>query len=263
MYGIRLQNYLSLGLPYQPLINTTLNEKFIINQDYIVPDNVYPKTNVIVIGTDFNPTNSDLTRVNLKLSPHTPLDAALFKHIPFYLRKLTDVKEYPPSDHYVLRKEITIDNETYLACYGYHTNDIVYKGDIVKYANIDTDYVNITKVETNTGEYLSPTLRDNLDIDKSLDYFLGNFFKLAFFFDSKELIEIGNSFDILYPNQSLRRITEIGVCSSIYLEGDNEVVATTIDYFLDSDFNIDDKIKEGNMEFYLEVGNSEVIRGWD
>ena len=260
MYGIRLHNYMSLGLPYKPLVNTTLNEKFNINQDYKPAKGLYPKTNVIVIGTDFNNLNSELTRVNLKLSPHTPLDAALYNHIPFYLRKLEDVIDNPPSDHYVLRRNITINDVQYLACYGYLTEDIVYKGDIVKYSNIDKEYANITKIDTSTGDYLHPKLRDNLDIDKSIAYYLGNFFKLAFFFNKSELTEVANVFDIMYADKILRRITEVGVCSSIYAEDVKDVVWCNIDYFLDTEFNIDEKLAHGSMEFFLEVGNSEVIR---
>ena len=263
IYSSRLQNYMSLGLDYNPLPNTTLNEKFVINTRYDFNDNIkrYPTINVITIGTDFNPLDITANVFNLKTSPHRPTDASLFNHVPFYLRKLSDVNSFPPSDRYVLRKKIVINDITYLACYGYLIDDIVYKGDVTKYANVDTDYVNISKVDTNTGQYLNPVPRDNIDLDKQPDYYLGTFFKMFFFFNEDELKEIFNAFTVLYPNETLKRITEIGVASSIYVEDINEIVWCGIEYFIDIDYNIEDAIKETFLEFYIEVGNSEVIRG--
>ena len=262
IYSSRLENYRSLGINYMPLISTTLNEKFIIEPNYIFEDKEkhFPTINVLTIGTDFNLTNSDINVFNLKTSLHSPMCASLFNHIPFYLKKLSEVDENPPSDKYVLRKRIVIDDVTYLACYGYHVEDIVYKGDITKYGNIDTDYVNISKVDTNTGEFLNPTPRNKMELDKEPDYYLGTFFKMFFFFNEEELNNILDVFNILYPDESLRRITELGICSSIYLEDINEVVWCGIEYYLDTDYDINDAALAKYLEFYVEVGNSEVIR---
>ena len=262
IYSSRLENYRSLGLDYTPLINTTLNEKFIVNARHKFDGNVkhYPTVNVLTIGTDFNITNSDNNVFNLKTSPHSPMDASLFNHIPFYLRKLSEVDNYPPSDKYVLRKNIVIDDVVYLACYGYHMEDIVYKGDITKYNNIDSDYVNISKVDTNTGSFLNPEPRDKIKLNDQPDFFLGTFFKMFFFFNEDELKCIIDAFDILYPNEKLRRITELGICSSVYLEDINEVVWCGLEYYLDTDYNLDKALNETYLEFYIELGNSEVIR---
>jgi hypothetical protein len=262
IYSVRLDNYRSLGLEYSPLINTTLNEKFVINARHNFEDNIsrYPKINVLTIGTDFNTTNTEMSVFNLKTSPHSPLDASLFNHIPFYLKKLSEVDNYPPSDKYVLRKHVVINDITYLACYGYYIEDIVYKGDVTKYANIDTDYANISKVETNDGKFLNPVPRDKIALDQQPDFFLGSFFKIFFFFNEDELKNILDVFEILYENESLKRITELGICSSIYLEDINEVVWCTIEYFLDTDYDIEEAFNETYLEFYIEVGSSEVIR---
>jgi len=262
IYSSRLENYRSLGLKYLPLINTTLNEKFIINARHKFEDDVkhYPTVNVLTIGTDFNVTNTDMNVFNLKTSPHSPMDASLFNHLPFYLKKLSDVDNYPPSDKYVLRKNIVINDIAYLACYGYHMEDIVYKGDVTKYAKIDTDYANISKVDTNTGEFLNPTPRDKMKLDESPDYYLGTFFKMFFFFNEDELRNIVDVFDLLHPDESLRRITELGICSSIHLEDINEVVWCGLEYYLDTDYDMDEALSATYLEFYVEVGNSEVIR---
>ena len=258
MYNVRLQNYLMLGLPYTPLVNTTLNEKFDIVKKVDIPPRPYPTTNVLVIGTLFKEQDTTLTRLNLKTSPHSPLDAALYNHLPFYIRKVSELNDYPPSDRYVLRKNIVLDNEEYLVCYGYYVDDIIYKGDIVKYANINNEYTNITKIDTNDGSFLNPDLKANLALEKNIEEYLGNFFKLYFFFSKDEITEIQHAFDVLYPNEDVRRINEVGVCSSIKL--DDDVMWCGVDYFLDTDFDIDEYAKKGFLEFYLEVGNSEVIR---
>ena len=262
IYSNRLANYTSLGLNYKPLINTTLNEKFIIEARHEFDDGVnhLPTINVLTIGTDFNELNTDMNVLKLKTSPHSPLDASLFNHIPFYLRKLSEVDAFPVSDRYVLRKNVVINDETYLACYGYFVDDIVYKGDITRYANIDTDYVNISKVDTNDGSFLNPVPRDNVELDIQPDSFLGTFFKMYFYFNEDELNEILHVFDVLYPDEPLKRITELGICSSIMLEDKNEVVWCGIEYFLDTDYDIEEACTNTFLEFYVEIGNSEVIR---
>jgi len=261
MYNVRLQNYLLLGREYHPLVNTTLNEKFEINERYLFNDNNkhYPTINMITIGTDFLEPNNSETRLKLKSSQHKPLDASLYNHIPFYLKKIAEANTNPPSDKYVLRKNIIINGETYLACYGYLVEDIIYKDDIVEYDNIDSDYTTVSKINTNDGLYLNPNRSDNINLDSENDKYLANFFKLFLFFNQNEINELLNVFDILYPNK-IKTIKEIGVCSSIYLKDIKDVVWCTINYFLDSNIDINEAKTKGYLDFYIEVGNSEVIR---
>jgi len=193
--------------------------------------------------------NGERTMYNVRLQnylQHKPLDASLYNHIPFYLKKIAEANTNPPSDKYVLRKNIIINGETYLACYGYLVEDIIYKDDIVEYDNIDSDYTTVRS--------------DNINLDSENDKYLANFFKLFLFFNQNEINELLNVFDILYPNK-IKTIKEIGVCSSIYLKDIKDVVWCTINYFLDSNIDINEAKKtKGYLDFYIEVGNSEVIR---
>ncbi|RLF08141.1 MAG: hypothetical protein DRJ64_01635 [Thermoprotei archaeon] len=262
IYSSRLQNYISLGLEYEPLINTTLNEKFVINPRYNFNDTIkrFPTINVLTIGGDDIVPNSNLNKLNLRASPHSPLDASLFNHIPFYLKKVSEVGNMPPNDNYVLKKHITIDNELYLACYGYYMSDIIYKGDVIMFNNIDTDFVNISKVDTNDGSFLNPVPRERLELVNTPDNYLGTFFKMYFFFSENEILNMLEAFSILYKDDSKNRITELGVCSSIRLEDESDVVWCGVEYFVDTDYDLIDARDKTFLEFYLEVGNSEVIR---
>ena len=91
IYNLKLQTCMMFGLPYHPLPNTTLNEKFNIypyNEiDCNYENQNYPRVNGIVIGIGGNEVvNSDI--LDLKLGKHSPVDAALFEHIPFVIRPI-------------------------------------------------------------------------------------------------------------------------------------------------------------------------------
>lgn len=264
IYNTKLQNAKMVNVPYTALLNTTLNEKFsieVINSTGTLDK--YPELNLITIGCNVTElTNtSDITRINLTRSRHSPLDAALFNHVPFYLRTVADSVTNPPSKNLRLKKTITINNTTYIAYYGYKLTDIQYKDDILLYNGIKDEYVNVSKLDTNSSALLNPSPKPvtQLDIDRDVTY-VTDFLKMYVYFTKDEVTEINNAMSTLYG--TIYKISEIGVCNSIDMtlnDGTEEQVAVQIAYFMDVDIDTTTVNTDGSINFYLDVGGMEVL----
>jgi len=261
IYSIKLANAKTVGIPYKLLPNTTLNEKFnilVTNSNQALPE--YPILNLLTIGVNENSGDtSSLTRLNLIRSKHRPTDAALFKHIPFYLRPIDEVGAYPPSKNVRLKTKISIQGKDYLAGYGYIINDIDYKDDILIYNSISDEYVSVTKLDTTTNDLLNLVPIDDLHMTLNDNTYITDFLKIHIYLTKTELLEIKNAMDILFGDTPL--ITELGLCNSIPTildNGSGECYATQVAYFVDSNININDTIDEGKLEFYIDVGGMDI-----
>ena len=271
IYNIRLQNYINFNLDFEPLVNTTLNEKFNILPRYKFNDGKkrYPTMNTLVIGIDkHNPLYAN-NKLKLKRGQHRPTDAALFNHVPFYLRPLNEVYLYPPNiERYRLRTILTIDGVDHLCFWGYFTDNFYYKNDIVKFRNVERDYVDIQRYKTSNPDILNPKPLEEPDFTKkSTNTYLAHLVKIYTFFSDNELKEINNAIDILYPNYENKLITEVGVCSSLQIqlkdkEGKfyNESIWCQMAYFIDTTFDVVKSLeKDKFLDFYIEIGGMEIL----
>ena len=124
-YARKFINHMKCGLKYTPLLNTTLNEKFNIlptSDDLTIP---YPSINMLVIGNGLRGDLIRNSRLDLKSSVHNVTDASLVKHMPFYLRKTTELDLYPPSDKLCLKTNMSIGDTEYTAYFGYRRTEFV------------------------------------------------------------------------------------------------------------------------------------------
>ena len=263
IYNIILQNRRAFGKPYVIQPNTTLNERFNVERNYdLYGVETYPDINLITIGVRDNPVNAGSTRLQLMSSAHSAIDASLFQPTPLYMRKLDEVADNPPSEKLRLKKEYTYNGEQYLVYYGYMVSDVIYKDDIITFKNIDTEYSNISKLDTNTADLLYPEPIGDLDITHSDHYYVGDFIKIYTFFTKEELLEIEHAMDVLYPGVT-KKIAEVGVCTSyeVTLESDGrlENVGAQIAYFVDSSLDIATGIAEEKLDFFIEVGGMEIV----
>lgn len=259
IYSKKIQNRMKCGLDYNPILNTTLNEKFDIYPTDNVLDIRYPTLNLITIGCGVT-DNIDMTttRLNMYSSPHTAIDAALFKHVPLYMRPLADVVNYPASDRLRLKKIMSFNGTDYLVYYGYSIANYEATDVITTYTGIENDYVSIAELAIAGDTVLNPIPKPNINIDTKK--YISDFVKFYTFISEAELIEIKNAFSIMYPDIT-PVITEIGVCSSKETTLDNNLVnlQTQVNYFLDVNHNVDDALLKGKLDFYIEVGDMEII----
>jgi len=263
IYNIKLLNAKSIGAEYKLLPNTTLNEKFGIElKDNSQKLTKYPTINLLTIGVGaYDSKATQDTRINLIRSKHSPVDGALFQHVPFYLRPTKEIKSNPPSDNILLRKNVTIDGVDYLAGYGYEINDIKYREEILIYTSITKEYVNVKKLETTTTNILNPSpLKDTSISLSNKNTYITDFIKVHIYLTENELKEISNAMHILFGKNM--PITELGVCNSIIKTKENntrECYATQIAYFADSHIDIDDALNKKELEFFIDIGGMDIL----
>ncbi len=119
VYGSRLQTMQLLGLPYTPLANSTLNEKFDIQSGVSPANGALPRVRYYVIGNGGhrNQTGSDGHPYTYPIK-HSAADAALFKHLPFVIRKPSEDLDATTRAKYCLRRLETIRGVQYVVYYG-------------------------------------------------------------------------------------------------------------------------------------------------
>lgn len=122
VFGSRLQTMQFLGLPYAHLANSTLNEKFAI-QAGVLPPNVggsptLPRVRYYAIGNGGhrNQVGADNQPYTSPIK-HAATDAALYKHLPFVLRRPSEDLDATARAKYGLRRLETINNVQYVAYY--------------------------------------------------------------------------------------------------------------------------------------------------
>lgn len=265
IYNIKFQNSKMFNLPYKPLSNTTINEKLNILSGYQFGDiKEYPELslNLLIIGSYGTEVNGDNTRYNLKSSKHSPIDAALFRQIPFYLRKTSEVSKYPVNPNLRLKKKLFINGEEHIAYYGYKISEVIHKKDIIEFNNIDKEYTNIKKFSTNKDMVLNPKPIKDLRMDMSINRYIGDFVKVYTFLSSKDIAEILNAAKILYPKENISEITEIGLCHGHEVELEDtskEMVWSQISYFVDCLLDLNDGLRKNELSFYIEIGGMEIL----
>jgi len=258
-YSKMIENRAKTGTVYTPILNTTLNEKFNILPNEDNSNISYPIINLLTIGSGLTNLNNQSTRLNLQTSPHTAIHAALFNHIPFYIRPVSEVVVNPPSDKLRLHKVQTINNVDYNVYYGYKISNYEYKNELVKFNNIEDEFVNVSKYDLSANDVLNPIPNNNINLTNKT--YISDFIKIYTFFTLAEINEIINSFNFLFPNTD-PIITEIGVCSSkekTLPDNTIENVMTQIAYFLDVKQDLTQAKIVEKLDFYIELGDMEVI----
>lgn len=262
IYNVKLTNAYLNGYTYQPLPKTTLNEKFDIGLN--LTSKSYPKINLLTIGNGL-PFFGDI--LNLKSSSHTPLDAALYNHLPFYLRKKSEINEHPLLDNYRLVKSIVMDGEEYITAYGLRLPEPFFNYDIEALRDIDSDYINLSEINTLDHNFLEPDYNFNTDMKKyTNNTFVTDIVKYNVVIANNYYTELINVFNTLKLDPI---ITEIGVCSSSEVETTNivnnsvtrlECINTQINYFLDVNINVLDTMYENLLKLVISIGGMELLK---
>jgi len=259
IYGLELQMSQILGTPYVLLPNTTLNEKFTINEGYVIPDGVYPTIKYFTIG---NGGRDYLTNVNLySYSKHQPIDAGLFAEIPFVIRTVSnDLLPTEQANYRFKRLEIINGIEYY--CYYLKVID----PNLTRSGLYQVDVINgtakLSRFSTNTPTLLNPTPRDpNVGIlNITQTSYVSKVAKVKFELTTTELADIRDAMVIKYGVAT--PIAEIGVCSGIDTvnNGVTEASAVQIMYHFEVDLDTTILTADGtNLIRSLEIAGMEPI----
>lgn len=216
IYGSRLQTELLLGLPYVPVTNTTLNEKFGI-QSGVVPDSqAVPRVRYFCIGNGGhrNEVGGD-GQPYVSAIQHAASDAALYKHLPFLIREPDSDLTALERQRYALRKQITVNGDTYIAYYAKRL-DFTNVAAEMKH-NTVSDGITSSIPFVPTGANLNPTapaIPSTGVVTTNGDY-LSASAVLNLNFSEQDVAELINVATILFANPLYAVISEIGLVAGV------------------------------------------------
>lgn len=247
MYATNLEMNMLLGINHKDLPNTTLNEKFSVMPLQAIPSGVYPKVQYLAIGIG----GTDIVdNTNYKFSTHSPIDAALFEHVPFIMRPVTSDLQPMDKANYRLRVVETYGGVQY-ACYYLKTITTYVNKQGLFQVSIDNGNPTISYFDSNSVNLLTPTPRvvsaDYLDMTKNKYY--ARTTKLGFTLYANELEELQNVFNIKYGTTN-KVISEIAVCTGIentLADKSIEASNVTVAYFVGVDLM---------LQTYIETSTS-------
>lgn len=263
LYMIDIDLHRQLGAEYSPLENTTLNEKFSVLQSEDTPKG-YPVITGYVIGIGGSPMIDGAP--NYVLNEHSPIDGALFEHIPFIMRPLEADLNDAERENYRLRVVETINNTQYVSYYmkvldsyvinsNFYTIKTVYDG-----TNVSSPSLSV--FDNNVETILNPSPRP-----RKLDYktskgceYISKLCKLNFTLTSLEQEEIKNVLTI--KNKESRLLTELGICTGITIDCSygKESMITQIAYHVPVNFDLTVDLVEGrDMVKTIELGGLEPL----
>lgn len=257
--GMSLEQSLLFGASYKPMVNTTLNEKFAVEGDTSLPAGQLPYVQYFCIGIGGRRfiTGETDTTPEYTYSEHSPLDAALFQHIPFIIRETTSDLTANERTNYRMRKLETFNGKEYYAYYLKKTptpeiKDVIH---VIQTLNDGTSVSSPTMsvLDTSTTKFLNPspitTKFEFKDLDKTR--FVTKLNKLSFTLTTQEMDELMNVFKVMNINTTTDAyITEIGLCSGLDQEvgqGANkriEAICAQICFFLSVSYNITEELRK-------------------
>lgn len=259
LFGVDLALAQLFGANYECLPNTTLNEKFNIMPSTTVPAGKYPTLRYATIGCGGVPSITAAN--NYVYSNHSPFDGALFKHIPFVMRKLDSDLTQTERMKYRFRKEEQYNGEIYACYYLRDLGQSLYDQKFFKITNVNgNNYLKEHKL--NDPKILHPVPRDrsvSFDTIEQTEFVTKlTRFKLAW--DADELDELKKVYDILAINP--RMLSEIALCSGIDVPTGNLSEATCVQIIFHFDINLDLTNTFKNLDSlvkYIEIGGTEAL----
>lgn len=257
IYHLNLISNMILGRPYEPLPNTTLNEKFNILTSETT-GGVYPTIKYLAIGVG---GTSKATDSRLKHSTHTAKDAALFEHIPFVMRTVDNDLTPDEQLKYRFRIREIVNSIEYICYYLKVIPDINMESGIFEVVVSD----NIGKLgyfDTNRVDILHPTPALNTNyLDTDSTKYLAKSIKIMFELNIDDINDVNNVLNIKYDGGKV--INEIGVCTGIdhtLSSGSIEAKCVELAYFTDVDFSLQSDINlDGRFIRSIEIGGSEPL----
>lgn len=216
MWGGYLNSCLMHGLPFDPLPNTTFNEKFQIHHQTAVPSGLVPKIQYFAVGNRGGAHT--LTGDGLPITkevPHGVVDAGLYGHTPFVLRTLNNDLSDVERQKYGMRVPKTYNNVTYWAYYlrRFNNGDNIPAPSIKKIVVTDPDIDPVITDYTPTSANLTPTppvIPNNGAITSNGTYYSVSV-PLSLTMDTNDIDEYLNVAEIIHGDRAAALITELAI----------------------------------------------------
>jgi len=269
IFGSHLQTCLLMKLAYEVLANSTLNERFSIQQGVMPAKGELPDFGYFVIGNGghkFTMTASG--RSKPEPIQHLGTDASCFEPLPFVLREAANDLSPEERAKYGLRRSEIHGGRPYFAYYARRID----KSNIKAIPQVITvrDGVESVKPFVPTSENLNPVPQnlsptgvntvkgDNVSVSA----------KMALILSESEINEIKNACKVLFDDEELAIISEVGLVSGVdkwvtspgpnnSTINQNEIIAAQIISFVLAFYPLVYLNKE--CEILLDVGATEPL----
>jgi len=267
IYSSELQTCLLLDRPFVLLPSSTLNEKFSI-QNGIQPDpSVIPSVKYFAIG---NGGHKMVVGANglTKTDPvqHRGTDAALYSHLPFILREISNDIDAVERAKYALRRKEVHNGTTYVA---YYLKRLPLTGVVV-----DMEFINVTNGVQTVNAFvpnasnLNPTPPDlsSTGVNVVTGDYVAASAKVTITLSAADVAELLNVSTIIYGDPGYAIISEIGLCSGVdkvvqspvdnnAMINFNEAIAVQVASFINTNFPLE--YTNDGCVISLDIGSCE------
>lgn len=212
VYGSALQAAKYLGIPHVIVPKTTLNEKFNIQQTMMPNPGETPANNLYVIGN-----GGHRVIIGAGEIPYTdPIDhdashAALYKHLPFVVRFAENDLTLEQRKMYGLREEMVLESRK---CFVYWAKWLNVKDTKVAMEKT-VDGVTVPFIPNTDNLNPTPPSIPNTGTTQTTNAYLAVSAPVTIEFTAFDVAELQNACKIMFGNEQLAIVSELGIVSSI------------------------------------------------
>lgn len=271
IWGAELQTAQLLKKSYTPRQSTTLNEKFNIVADALPQNDVWPTLKYMAVGVGGRQLAAGAEGI-IKTTPipHLPTHAAMYRQVPFVLRRTTQDLTAEQRANYALRREETHNGISYYAYY-LRRIDLTNSGtSLFRTSKVNGVETTVPYVPNNSN--LNPTVPELPSSGAVQTLTDGDYVSVSAMltlsltpFDVVELIEVAK---VLFGSEDYAVISEIGLVTGIdrtvNVTGTggvqisfNEAVHAQISTFISADNSLTNATD--GLELLVDVGATESL----
>lgn len=271
IYGTLIQTAQLMGLPYQQVANTTLNEKFDIFPNLRPDNNAVPRVRYYCIGIGgHRPATGADGRTYIEPIQHRPDDAALFDHIPFIIRELDNDLTTEERRKYCLRKVRNVRGTDYIHYFGKRLDLDEVEPTMKLNTTVNGTTTSVPFIPTSANLNPEPPETSNTGVISSTGQYLSASGLVTLSFTAQEVAELINVAKILFQNELYAFVSEFAIVAGddkvVTVSGPNsanlnytEVVSATVTTHI-TEFHSIGFLNRG-LNFTLELGSTEPLIG--
>lgn len=269
VYSSYAQTCQLLGSPFTVAQNTTLNEKFNIEAGVVPPTTVIPTLKYFAIGNGGHRMTVGANGLT-KPEPvqHRAIDAALFNHVPFILREITNDISATERAKYGLRRKEIFNGVTYIA---YYLKRLPLSNVVpdMEYITVN-DGVQTVNVFSPNSSNLNPTPPDlsNTGVNLVSGDYVAASAKMNIDLSSSDVAELLNVANVMYGDSSYAIISEIALCTGVdktvqspgannSMINFNEAIAVQVASFINTFYALE--FTNSGAEIALDIGICEPL----
>lgn len=264
--GAHLATHKTIGVPYVPLPNTTMNQKFGVFEKEMPRQEEYPYARYLAIGRDGAKYGTGKCGIPKQI-PHSPEHNALYEFIPWIVRRMADDLSEQQRRGYRIRVPFTSKSgEPYVAYY-LKAIDVSKVKPTVELRHVEDGKITSTTYEPDVAN-LSPKHieYDPININNPNADCLISTAKVPVNLNQNDIAEIIHSFEVIDGDSSCAHISEMAVVSAVdrtmttningAMGNYTEAICAEMNTFLWK-YNLLD-ITTTHLDLVLDVGSSEL-----